>query len=176
MTTVGAGDPTKSAGKTVEWPVGLGASGNEGVTQGINSDRWRRRLHRARVRAPRTTSRSRTSRTRPAPSSRRRSTPCQAAANLPTYPADLRFNLVNTDAANGYPIAGTTWLIVYKDLSKVMKSQDRANALVDFLWWAIHDGQADAAPLFYGSIPAGLLAQDEAAVKSINWAGQPLLP
>ena len=35
-----------------------------------------------------------------------------------------------------------------------MKSQDRANALVDFLWWAIHDGQADAAPLFYGSIPA----------------------
>ncbi len=33
---VGAGDPKKSAGKTVEWPVGLGASGNEGVTQGIN--------------------------------------------------------------------------------------------------------------------------------------------
>jgi phosphate transport system substrate-binding protein len=76
----------------------------------------------------------------------------------------------------GYPIAGTTWIIVYKDLSKVLKSQDRANALVDYLWWAIHEGQADAAPLFYGSVPAGLLAQDEAAVKSINWAGQQILP
>ena len=50
---------------------------------------------------------------------------------------------MNTDSPTGYPIAGTTWLIVYKDLSKVLKSQDRANALVDFLWWAIHDGQAD---------------------------------
>ena len=65
---------------------------------------------------------------------------------------------------------------MYKDLSKVMTNQDRAKSLVDFLWWAIHDGQADAAPLFYGAVPAALLAQDEAAVKSINWAGQPLLP
>ena len=48
---------------------------------------------------------------------------------------------MNTDSAQGYPITGTTWLIVYKDLSKVLKSQDRANALVDFLWWSIHDGQ-----------------------------------
>ena len=100
----------------------------------------------------------------------------KAAADLPSYPSDLRFNLVNTDSAQGYPIAGTTWIITYKDLSKVLSSQDRANALVDFLWWAIHDGQNDAAPLFYGSIASGLLAQDEAAVKSINWAGTPLLP
>ena len=57
-----------------------------------------------------------------------------------------------------------------------MKSQDRANALVDFIWWAIHDGQADAAPLVYGSLPPNLLAQDEAAVRSIDWAGTPLLP
>ncbi len=100
----------------------------------------------------------------------------RAAANLPSYPADLRFNLTNTDAAEGYPIAGTMWLIVYKDLSKTMTSQDRAKALVDFMWWAIHDGPGRRAPLFYASIPANLLAQDEAAVKSINWGGQPLLP
>ena len=35
VNVVGAGDPTKSAGKTVAWPLGQGASGNEGVTQGI---------------------------------------------------------------------------------------------------------------------------------------------
>jgi phosphate transport system substrate-binding protein len=100
----------------------------------------------------------------------------KAAADLPSYPPDLRFDLVNTAAPQGYPICGTTWLIVYQDLSKTMKSQDRAKALVDYLWWAIHDGQADAPALFYGQSPAGLLAQDEAAVKSINWGAQPLLP
>jgi phosphate transport system substrate-binding protein len=175
VTTVGAGDPKKSAGKTVEWPTGLGASGNEGVTQGIaqtdggvgyvelayalkNSIPFADVANKAGTFIT------------PSLDS------VKAAADLPSFPADLRFDLVNGDSPTGYPIAGTTWIIVYKDLSKVLKTQERANALVDFLWWAIHDGQADAGPLFYGSVPAGLLAQDEAAVKSINWAGQPLLP
>jgi phosphate transport system substrate-binding protein len=175
VTIVGAGDPTKSAGKTVDWPVGQGASGNEGVTQGINQTDggvgYIELAYALQNHIPFADVQNKAG-TFITPSLES----LTAAADLPSYPADLRFNLANTDSPTGYPIAGTTWLIVYKDLSKVMKSQDRANALVDFLWWAIHDGQADAAPLFYGSIPAGLLAQDEAAVKSLNWAGQPLLP
>jgi phosphate transport system substrate-binding protein len=175
VTTVGAGDPAKSAGKTVEWPTGLGASGNEGVTQGITqtdggvgyielSYALQNSIPFAEV--------ANKAGTFVTPSL----DSVKAAADLPSFPADLRFDLVNGDSATGYPIAGTTWIIVYKDLSNVLKTQDRADALVDFLWWAIHDGQADAAPLFYGSIPATLLAQDEAAVKSINWAGAPILP
>ena len=177
MTTVGAGDPTKSAGKTVDWPIGLGASGNEGVTQGINQTdggvgyielayALANQIPFADVKNSSGTFITPVARrrSRPRPTCRRTRPTC--ASTWPTPPS-----------AQGYPITGSTWLIVYKDLSKVMKSQDRANALVDFLWWAIHDGQNDnAAPLFYGSIPAGLLAQDEAAVKSLNWAGQPLLP
>ena len=175
VTLIGKGDATKSAGKTVEWPVGQGASGNEGVTQGINqTDGGVGYIELAYALANKI----------PFADVQNKAgtfiTPSldsvKAAADLKSYPADLRFNLANTDAAAGYPITGTTWLIVYKDLSKVLKTQDRANALVDFLWWAIHDGQADAAPLYYGSIPSALLTQDEAAIKSINWAGQPLLP
>ena len=175
VTTVGAGDPTKSAGKTVEWPTGLGASGNEGVTQSISQTEGgvgyielayalKNSIPFADV----------------ANKSGAFITPSlnsvKAAADLPTFPADLRFDLVNGESPTGYPIAGTTWIIIYKDLSKVLANKDRANALVDFLWWSIHDGQEAAAPLFYGSVPATLLAQDEAAVKSINWAGTPLLP
>ena len=175
VTLIGKGDATKSAGKTVEWPVGQGASGNEGVTQGINqTDGGVGYIELAYALANKI----------PFADVQNKAgtfiTPSldsvKAAADLTSYPADLRFNLANTDAAAGYPITGTTWLIVCKDLSKVLKTQDRANALVDFLWWAIHDGQADAAPLYYGSIPSALLTQDEAAIKSINWAGQPLLP
>lgn len=175
VTKVGGGDPKKSAGKTVEWPTGLGASGNEGVTQGITatdggvgyielSYALANNIPFADV-----ANKAGTFITPSLDS-------VKAAADLPSFPADLRFDLVNGDSATGYPIAGTTWIIVYKDLSKVLKTKDRADALVDFLWWSIHDGQADAAPLFYGSIPATLLAQDEAAVKSINWAGAPILP
>jgi phosphate transport system substrate-binding protein len=175
VATVGGGDPTKSAGKTVEWPTGLGASGNEGVTQGINQTDggvgYIELAYALQNHIPFADVKNK---------SGNYITPTlqslSAAANLPSYPADLRFNIANTEAAQGYPIAGTVWLIVYKDLSKVLKSQDRANAMVDFLWWAIHEGQADTAPLNYGAIPASLLAQDEAAIRSLNWAGAPLLP
>ncbi|MBI3745176.1 MAG: phosphate ABC transporter substrate-binding protein PstS [Chloroflexi bacterium] len=175
VTTVGAGDPTKSAGKTVEWPTGLGASGNEGVTQGINQTDggvgYIELAYALKNNIPFADVQNKGGAfITPSLDS------VKAAADLPSYPADLRFNLVNTDSPTGYPIAGTTWVIVYKDLSKVLKSEDRAKSLVDFLWWAIHEGQGDAAPLFYGSIASGLLAQDEAAVKSITWAGAPLLP
>ena len=173
--TVGGGDPAKSGAKEVEWPVGLGASGNEGVTQGITQTEggvgYIELAYALKNNIPFATVTNKSGNDIvPSLDS------VKAAADLPTYPADLRFNLVNTDSAQGYPITGTTWVIVYKDLSKVLKSQDRAAALVDFLWWAIHDGQADTAPLFYGAIPATLLAQDEAAVKSLNWGGAPILP
>jgi phosphate transport system substrate-binding protein len=175
VTAIGAGDPAKSAGKTVAWPVGLGASGNEGVTAGINQTDgaigYIELTYALANKIPFADVKN---------SSGAFITPSlesvTAAANLASYPADLRFDLANSPAATGYPITGSTWLIVYQDLSKVLKSQDRANALVDYLWWAIHEGQAANAALYYGSIPAGLLAQDEAAVRSLNWAGTPLLP
>jgi phosphate transport system substrate-binding protein len=173
--TVGQGDPAKSAGKTVEWPVGLGASGNEGVTQGISqSEGAVGYIELAYALENKVAFADVVNKSgnliRPSLES------ISAAANLPSYPADLRFNLANTDAAQGYPITGTTWVIVYKDLARVLSSRARAEALADFLWWAIHEGQGAAAPLNYGSIPPNLLAQDEAAVKSLNWAGDPLLP
>ncbi len=175
VTTVGGGDPSKSGGKTVEWPTGLGASGNEGVTQGITqTDGGVGYIELAYALANKIPFATVTNKSGNAIAPSLDSV--KAAADLASYPADLRFNLVNTSAPQGYPITGTVWLIVYKDLSKVLKSQDRANALVDFIWWAIHEGQGDTAALFYGSVPDSLLAQDEAAVKSLNWGGTPLLP
>jgi phosphate transport system substrate-binding protein len=175
VTTVGAGDPKKSAGKTVEWPTGLGASGNEGVTQGINQTDggvgYIELQYGLKNNIPFADVQNKAGNfVTPSLAS------VKTAADLPSYPPDLRFNLVNSDAAQGYPITGSSWLIVYKDLSKTEKSQDQANALVDFLWWGIHEGQNDSEPLNYATIPTGLLAQDEAAVKSVNWGGTPLLP
>ena len=124
----------------------------------------------------RTTSRSRTCRTRAGNFITPSLDSVKAAANLPSYPADLRFNLVNTDAAQGYPIAGTTWLIVVQ--GPVEGDQEPGPRQGAGRLPLVGDPRRPGrrAPLFYGSIPANLLAQDEAAVKSINWAGTPLLP
>lgn len=107
VTVVGKGDATKSAGKTVDWPTGLGASGNEGVTQGINQTEggvgYIELAYALQNHIPFADVKNKSGNfVTPSLQS------LTAAADLPSYPADLRFNLANTDAAQGYPISGTT--------------------------------------------------------------------
>src|SRR4051795_11312802 len=49
-------------------------------------------------------------------------------------PADFRLPIVNPTDPAAWPIAGFTYILVYKDLNN-LKDQDKANALVNFLWW-----------------------------------------
>ncbi|BAS28869.1 phosphate ABC transporter substrate-binding protein PstS [Limnochorda pilosa] len=92
------------------------------------------------------------------------------AANKP-MPEDLRAIIVNTPDPNGYPIAGFTWLLVYKEQEDAKKGQ----ALVDFLWWAVHDGQKLARQLEYAPLPANVVKMVEEKIASITYDGQPLL-
>ena len=66
-------------------------------------------------------------------------------------PADFRVSITNAPGKDAYPIASFTYLLVYKDA----KDKAKGEALVKFLWWAIHDGQKlRAAPLDYAPLPA----------------------
>jgi phosphate transport system substrate-binding protein len=51
---------------------------------------------------------------------------------------------------------------------------DKAKALVDFLWFTVHNGQAQASPLAYVPLPAGIVAIDERSIESITFNGQTL--
>ncbi len=64
---------------------------------------------------------------------------------MPNAPADLRFLIVNPPAAaaDAYPIGASTWVLLYKDYPA--DKQAEVKAMVDFLWWTIHDGQKLAA-------------------------------
>lgn len=62
---------------------------------------------------------------------------------LGTIPEDLRASITN--APRGYPIAGFTWLLVPRKQSNRAKGK----ALVDFLRWALTEGQAYCADLHY---------------------------
>ncbi len=101
-----------------------------------------------------------------------------AAGNLPAGNADWsHVSIVNAAGADSYPIATFTYLLVYKELnvypSGVM-TQARAQALVSFLWWAIHDGQTTAGTLQYVPLPSSVVTGDVTTIQSITFGGQPL--
>ncbi len=101
-----------------------------------------------------------------------------AAGNLPAGNADWsHVSIVNAAGADSYPIATFTYLLVYKELnvfpSGVM-TQARAQALVSFLWWAIHDGQSTAGTLQYVPLPSSVVAGDVTTIQSMTFNGQAL--
>ena len=53
-------------------------------------------------------------------------------------------------------------------------TQDKATALVQFVWWVVHDGQSNAPGLAYVQLPANVVQIDEASIKSITFNGQTL--
>jgi phosphate transport system substrate-binding protein len=97
-----------------------------------------------------------------------------AALNV-TIPADTRVSVTDTAAADGYPIAGFTWILVYKDLKYGSMTQAKAQELVKMLWWMIHQGQKYADPLSYSVLPAGVVTKAEAQIRSITFGGTVLM-
>jgi len=82
----------------------------------------------------------------------------------------------NSKATNAYPITTFTYILIYKDLSAVPHmTRDKAQALVQFLWWAIHDGQQFATALEYVPLPSSVVSLDEATLRTVQFSGQTLL-
>jgi len=104
------------------------------------------------------------------------STTDAVAAAVPNAPADLRFLIVNPPAShpNAYPIGASTWVLLYKDYPASKATE--VKAMVDFLWWAIHDGQSYAAQVDYSAMAPDLVSKVEAVLKSVTVGGQPVLP
>jgi hypothetical protein len=82
----------------------------------------------------------------------------------------LAADIWNQDGAEAYPISSFTYLIVYKDLNNV-KSKEQASALIDFLNWAITDGQQLSSELDYAPLADGVRAKATEALKMITYQG-----
>jgi phosphate transport system substrate-binding protein len=86
-------------------------------------------------------------------------------------------SLLNAAGGYSYPIVSFTYLLVYKDLSVVSDlNKDSATALVNFLWWVIHQGQGLSPGLFYVPLPQYVVTVDEATIRSITFNGTQLHP
>ena len=166
-------------GTSVQWPVGTGASGNNGVAQTVQSTQYavgyvelayalKNSMTVASVQNP--------SGNFIAPSLDSTTAAAQALTNLPTGEQDWgSVNILNTAGAQAYPIVTPTYVLIYKELKDVPgMDQNKATQLVQFLWYLVHDGQNLAANLQYAALPSNVVTVDEASISSITFNGQTL--
>jgi phosphate transport system substrate-binding protein len=78
-------------------------------------------------------------------------------------PADLCFTLTNPPGDDSYPIVGITWAVLYKTYTRTPRKE-----LIDFLRWAVTDGQKYAADLHYARLPSALGPKIDEVLKSIS--------
>jgi phosphate transport system substrate-binding protein len=97
-----------------------------------------------------------------------------AAGNI-ALPADSKIFIVNTSAPDGYPIAGFTWALIYKEQSYNGRSAAKAQKVVKLLWWNIHEGQQYCAALNYAPLSPAALKVAEAILKSATFNGKAIL-
>jgi phosphate transport system substrate-binding protein len=98
-----------------------------------------------------------------------------AAGNI-TLPADAKVSLTNTDAKDGYPISGFTWALIYREQNYDGRSIDRAQKVAKLLWWNVHEGQKYCKDLNYAALSPAAVTVAENILKSATFDGKPLLP
>ena len=87
-----------------------------------------------------------------------------AAAASSAMPADFRVSITNPPGKDAYPIASFTWLLFYEN----PQDKAQARAMVDFVKWALTDGQKLASALGYAPLPAPISAMALNAVEKIR--------
>ena len=140
-------------GKQVQWPVGQGGKGNEGVTavvqQTAGSIGYVEQSYADNNDLPYGLVENTDGKfVKASPE-----TVSQAGAGAVSGMNGeiLAADIWNQPGDQAYPISSFTYLIVYKDLNN-LPSKQAAQTLVDFLWWTTHDGQRYAAELDYAPL------------------------
>lgn len=153
------GDWKAGAGSTVQWPVGVGGKGNEGVAAYVKQIKGSiGYVEYAYAKS------NKLSHTQLKSAGGKFLEPSAAAFAAAGATADWKsakdFNLllVNAPGADAWPIAATTWIIMYKQPKKAEESK----AALDFFKWSLEKGQAQAAELDYVALPDSLVKQIEA--------------
>jgi phosphate transport system substrate-binding protein len=157
------------AGKSVKWPVGLGAKGNEGVTglvrQTPGTIGYVELAYAIQNKIPTAALRNKEGVFLQASMEA-----TSASAAGVAMPDDFRVSITDAEGKTSWPISSFTYLLVPGDL----QDQAKGEALVHFLWWAVHDGQQFAAPLDYAPLPAKVVEKVSARLKAITVQGKPV--
>jgi phosphate transport system substrate-binding protein len=154
-----------SKGTSVNWPVGLGGKGNEGVTglikQTPNSIGYVELIYAAQNKIPYGTVKNSSGAFVKADLA---SVSEAASGASKTMPEDFRVSITNAPGAGAYPISSFTWLLLYEN----PKDKAQAKAMVDFLKWALSDGQKYCGDLGYAPLPASVVKLELAALEKVK--------
>ena len=159
------------ADKSPNWPVGQGGKGNEGVTGQIkqqpNTIGYVELAYAGQNKLPVALIKNASGNfVEPSIDA----VTAAAAGSAASTPDDLRVSITDATGATAYPISSYTYILAYKNQSDEAKGK----ALVDFLWWGIHDGESFAKDLQYAPLPAEIVKRAEAKISSIMAGGKSL--
>lgn len=159
------------SGTSPNWPVGVGGKGNEGVTGQVkntpNTIGYVELAYASKNNLPVGLIKNKAGQfLEPSLDA----VTAAAAESVAQTPDDLRVSITDAAGAQAYPISSYTYILAYKD----QKDSAKGKALVDFLWWGIHDGEQFAKDLQYAPLPAEIVKRAEAKIGSITSGGQPL--
>ncbi len=160
------------SGTSVSWPVGSGGKGNQGVAglvkQIPGSFGYVELIYALQNDMPYATLKN-SSGNFIVPSLKSTS----LAGDVPV-PADGRFDITDTSAPQGYPIATYTYVLLYQDMSVTTDSVEQAKQVVALVKWMSTSGQQYSEGLDYGPLPKRVQDFDAAQLAKLTFKGQPL--
>jgi len=150
---------------SVNWPVGVGGKGNEGVAglvkQTPGTIGYVELIYAIQNKIPFGSVQSADGEFLQASLE---SVTAAAAGAAKSMPADFRVSITNAPGKGAYPISSFTWLLFYEKPT----DKQRGKIMVDFMRWALTDGQKYCAELGYSPLPKEVVALVTEALKKIQ--------
>jgi phosphate transport system substrate-binding protein len=150
---------------SVNWPTGVGGKGNEGVSglvrQVPGSIGYVELIYALQNKIAYGSVQN------PAGEFIRASTQsvtAAAAGAAAKMPADFRVSITNAEGKGAYPISSFTWLLLYEN----PQDKNQSRAMVDFVKWALGDGQKFATQLGYAPLPPEVVKMELAALAKVR--------
>ena len=167
-------------GKSVPWPMGLAAAGNEGVAAVVKSTEYS--VGYVELAYAFQTSMSYASIQNAEksafiePSLDTISAASSGVAD--TLPAAenswVGVSLVNAPGSDSYPIASFTYLLVYDDLKSVTDNKEQAQAVIHLIYWMITDGQEFSSSLLYVPLAEKVTELGKQGLSKVTYDGEPI--
>lgn len=161
-------------GKSLNWPVGIGAKGNPGVAGTISATEgtigyvgseysFSMKIQTAQIENK-------------AGKYIEPTLASISAAAKGDIPDDTRIMLTNSDDPDSYPISGFTWIILYKEQAYNGRSIEQATATVKFLDWLISPtAQGEAEKVHYAPLPSIAVEKAKKILRSVTFNGKAIL-
>lgn len=150
---------------SVNWPVGLGGKGNEGVTglikQTPDSIGYIELIYAIQNKIPYGTVQNADGKFIKADLA---GVTAAAASAAKTMPDDFRVSITNAPGPTAYPISSFTWLLIPVHFNDAAKEK----AVKDFLNWMLTDGQNYNEQLSYAKLPAAVVAKEKKQISMIQ--------